>query len=200
MRSLSVHILVFVGGFTVMSVEVLAGRVLAPYFGGSIHVWGSVIAVFMLALSVGYLAGGRLSLSRPSHRRLGGIFLACSASLLPLLLVADPFLDWLFVRIDDPRHGSLAASAVLFFVPTMLMGIISPYAIRLLVPTAERSGSVAGLLYFVSTAGSALGVLVTSFYFVLWFEVSSILAGLATGLAACGAIAIAPGRATPVAA
>lgn len=194
-----VFLLVFTGGFSVMSIELLAGRVLAPYFGGSIYVWGSVIAVFMLALSIGYLVGGRLSLVRPSLTRLGVIFLACSASVVPLLLAADAFMAWVFARVDDPRYGSLAASGALFFVPTMLMGIISPYAVRLLVGDVRESGQVAGLLYFVSTAGSALGVLSTSFYLVLWFDVSQILVALALALGACGAVAIAyrPRRAAP---
>ena len=190
MYSALVFLLVFTGGFSVMSIELLAGRVLAPYFGGSVYVWGSVITIFMLALSIGYLIGGRLSLARPSLTRLGLIFLVCAASVVPLLLAADPFMDWVFLRIDDPRYGSLLASSVLFFVPTMLMGIISPYAVRLLVEDAHSSGQVAGLLYFVSTAGSALGVLLTSFYLVLWFEVTQILIALSLALAACGVIAL----------
>ena len=63
-----VFLLVFTGGFSVMSIELLAGRVLAPYFGGSVYVWGSVITIFMLALSIGYLIGGRLSLARPDRK------------------------------------------------------------------------------------------------------------------------------------
>ena len=196
MHSALIFMLVFVGGFSVMSIEMLAGRVLAPYFGGSIHVWGSVITIFMLALSIGYLLGGRLSLRAPSLARFGGIFLVCAAAVLPMLLIAEPFMEWIFVRIDDPRYGSLVASTVLYFVPTVLMGIISPYAVRLLVADAHTSGETAGFLYFVSTAGSALGVLLTSFYFVLWWEVSQIMFGLTLALVACGALAIIVARRT----
>jgi len=185
-----VFLLVFTGGFSVMSIELLAGRVLAPYFGGSIYVWGSVITIFMLALSIGYLIGGRLSLAKPSLTRLGAIFLVCAASVVPLLFGAGPFMDWVFVRFDDPRYGSLVSASALFFVPTLLMGIISPYAVRLLVEDKDSSGQVAGLLYFVSTAGSALGVLLTSFYLVLWFEVTQILTALTCALATCGVVAI----------
>ena len=191
MHSALIFALVFVGGFAVMSIEMLAGRVLAPYFGGSIYVWGSVITIFMLALSIGYLLGGRLSLRAPSLRRFGSIFLVCAAAVVPMLLFADPFMEWVFVRVDDPRYGSLIAATVLYFVPTLLMGILSPYAVRLLVQDAHTSGETAGFLYFVSTAGSALGVLLTSFYFVLWWEVSLIMAGLTVALALCGAVAFA---------
>ncbi len=96
----------------------------------------------------------------------------------------------MFAAIEDPRYGSLAASVALFFIPTAAMGTISPYAVRLLVDTAGHSGNVAGVLYFVSTLGSALGTLMTSFYFVLWFEVTQILVSLGIALAACGCIAL----------
>jgi uncharacterized membrane protein len=194
MHSALIFLLVFVGGFSVMSIEMLAGRVLAPYFGGSVHVWGSVITIFMLALSIGYLLGGRMSLHAPSLARFGQIFLVCAVGVAPIVLAADPFMEWVFVRIDDPRYGALLASTVLFFVPTVLMGIISPYAVRLLVADAHTSGQTAGFLYFVSTAGSALGVLLTSFYFVLWWEVSQIMVGLTLALAACGVSALIAAR------
>ena len=64
--TLTIYLLAFVGGFVVMSLELLGGRVLAPYFGSSIYVWGSIITIFMLSLSLGYLFGGRLSLRQPS--------------------------------------------------------------------------------------------------------------------------------------
>lgn len=194
MHSALIFLLVFVGGFSVMSIEMLAGRVLAPYFGGSIHVWGSVITIFMLALSIGYLLGGRLSLKTPSLARFGAIFLVCAVGVAPIVPIAEPFMEFVFVRIDDPRYGALLVSTVLFFVPTVLMGIISPYAVRLLVADAHTSGQTAGFLYFVSTAGSALGVLLTSFYFVLWWEVSQIIFGLTAALFGCGLLALAVAR------
>ena len=55
----TIYLLAFVGGFVIMSLELLGGRVLAPYFGSSIYVWGSIITVFMLSLALGYLFGGR---------------------------------------------------------------------------------------------------------------------------------------------
>jgi hypothetical protein len=197
MYSILVYTLVFVGGFSVMSIELLGGRVLAPYFGSSIYVWGSIITVFMLALSIGYLLGGRFSVDRPSMTRFGMIFALCAATVLPLVLWGAPLMDWIFLRMEDPRYGSLIAAVALFFVPTTCMGFISPYAVRLLVEDTDHSGQVAGKLYFVSTAGSALGTLLTSFYFVLWFEVDTILLALDGALAACAAAALAWGARRP---
>ncbi len=172
-----------------MAIELLGGRILAPYFGSSIYVWGSIIAVFMLALSLGYLAGGRLSLHAPSLRRLAGLFFASGLAVTPLVLWATPLMDAVFARVADPRFGSLLAAGLLFFLPTTTMGAISPYAVRLLVEDREHSGQVAGRLYFVSTLGSAVGTLVTSFYLVLWLEVNEILLGLAAALLACALVA-----------
>ncbi|MFZ1325614.1 MAG: fused MFS/spermidine synthase [Candidatus Contendobacter sp.] len=161
-----------------MAVELLSGRILAPNFGNSIYVWGGVITVFMLALATGYLLGGRWSLVAPSVPRLAALLLAAAIAITPVLFLAEPLLDWLFDHLRDPRYGSLASATLLFFLPTAIAGMISPYAVRLLVDDSRRSGHYAGLLYFVSTFGSAAGTIMTSFYLVLYFEINQILAGL----------------------
>lgn len=177
-----IHLLAFCGGFVIMSVELLGGKILAPYFGSGVYVWGSIITVFMLSLSLGYLLGGRLSVHNPSLTRFASIFGLGALLLYPLILFAEPVMAFIFVHIEDPRYGSLVASAFLFFLPTVILGMISPYSVRLLVTKVEESGKVAGTLYFVSTLGSALGTLMTSFYFILWFEVNTVLTLLTLAL------------------
>ncbi len=193
-RILLVNLLAFGGGFSIMSLELLGGRILAPWFGSSIYVWGSIITVFMLALAAGYLIGGTLSLRSPTLGKFGALFVIGALILYPTVLLAEPTMQWVFARIEDPRYGSLAASLALFVAPTVVLGSISPYAVRLLVRSREESGRVAGTLYFVSTLGSALGTLGTSFYFVLWFEVDTIVTTLAAMLLAMGLVAAAVGR------
>ena len=190
LHNLLVMCLAFVSGFIIMGIELLGGRILAPYFGSSIYVWGSIITVFMLSLSCGYLAGGRLSLKNPSLLRYGSFYLVSSVLLLPLVLWANTLMEAVFLRIEDPRYGSLVVSMLLFFLPTAVMGMIAPYSVRLLVSDRHSSGHVAGLLYFISTLGSALGTLGTSFYFVLWFEVNQILITMSVVMAAAGVVAM----------
>ena len=185
-----IYCLAFVGGFVIMSLELLGGRVMAPYFGSSIYVWGSIITVFMASLAIGYLLGGRWSLTNPSLVRFGSIFLGGAALLYPLVYFSEPAMVWIFDRIEDPRYGSLAASCLLFVLPTVMLGMISPYSVRLLVKSTEESGNIAGRLYFVSTFGSTLGTLGTSFYFVLWFEINTILTLLTASLVPMGILAI----------
>lgn len=194
MRQAIIFLLAFCGGFTIMSVELLGGRILSPWFGSSVHVWGSIITIFMLALSIGYLLGGRLSLVSPSLSRFGLLFFAGAILIGPLLLFGDDMMAWVFTRIEDPRYGSLLASVLMFGLPTILLGMISPYSVRLLISDTHHAGEVAGRLYFVSTLGSAIGTLGTSFYFVLWFAVDTILIALTTLLLICGLMALAADR------
>lgn len=178
MYTILVYLIATWSGFSVMAVELLSGKVLAPYFGSSIYVWGAIISVFMLALSIGYLIGGRLSLANPRLHTLAGILIVASLTTLPIVLFGEPAMDWFFDRVQDPRYGSLLASVLLFFVPTTIFGMISPYSVRLLTHRHQESGRNAGTLYFASTLGSAAGTILTSFYLVLWFELNHILLGL----------------------
>ena len=173
-----------------MAVELLGGRMLAPTFGSSIYVWGAIITIFMLALSIGNLAGGRWSTHEPTVRRLGIILIAAALSVTPMLAVGVRLLDAIAAAIPDPRFGSLLASAALFFVPTFFSGMVSPYAVRLLVQDRATSGRHAGQLYFVSTFGSAAGTLATSFYLVLLMEVNTILLSLLSISLVLGGIAL----------
>lgn len=163
---------------------------MAPFFGGSIYVWGSIITVFMLALSIGYLLGGRFSINQPNYLKFGSLFLVAGLLLLPMLFSGEAMMQWIFERIQDPRYGSLAGASLLFLLPTLVMGMIAPYSVRLLVESTQYSGQTAGFLYFVSTLGSALGTIMTSFYFVLWFEINTILWVVLITFLLCGLSAI----------
>ena len=190
MKKLVILLLAFCAGFSIMCFELLGGRMLAPFFGSSVYVWGSIITVFMLALSLGYLGGGRYSLYNPSIKKYAGIFILAALTLLPMIFFSESIFEFVFERIEDPRYGSLVASAFVFLVPSVVMGMIAPYSVRILTISAESSGQTAGFLYFVSTLGSAIGTILTSFYFVLWMEVDQILWLTFSILLAAGFIAL----------
>jgi hypothetical protein len=187
--NITVLCLAFTSGFIIMSIELLGGRILAPYFGSSIYVWGSVITVFMVALSLGYLVGGHLSTRSPRLNKYGLFFLIAAITAVPTIVFGDSLMDWVFLRVVDPRYGSLLAASLLFFIPTVILGMIAPYSVRLMVRETHESGRVAGGLYFVSTLGSAFGTLLTSFYLVLWFEINQILTTMAAALIVCFIVA-----------
>jgi hypothetical protein len=175
-------------GFFVMAIELLGARLLAPTFGSSIYVWGALITVFMLALSIGYLAGGRYSMRAPTHRKLGTILVLAAITALPAVAWSEQLLEVIAIAVPDPRYGSLLAATALFLVPTALSGMVSPYAVRLLVYESASAGRHAGQLYFASTFGSAAGTLLTSFYLVLWLEVNQILLSMICVSAALGSV------------
>ena len=189
-RNPLVYTLAFCSGFSIMGIELLGGRILAPYFGSSVHIWGSIITVFMLSLSFGYLIGGKLSVRNASLTRYGIIFVAAGITVLPVALSAQWIMEAIFLAIEDSRYGSLLAATALFFIPTIILGMISPYSVRLLVTHKDESGHVAGILYFISTLGSALGTIITSFYLVLWFDVNNIIFCFSSILVILGALAL----------
>ncbi len=174
-KRLLIYFMAFLSGFAVMSVEMLGGKILAPWFGGSIYIWGSIISIFLIALSAGYLMGGYFSLINPSLRRYGWLFIASGLAMAPIIYYPDYLMNLTFIVTEDPRYGSLLAALFLFFMPAILMGMISPYSIRLLIQSEAASGHTAGRLYFTSTLGSALGTIGTAFYFVKYFEINQIL-------------------------
>mgnify|MGYP003631853267 FL=1 len=185
-----IYLLAFTSGFCIMGIELLGGRILAPFFGSSVHIWGSIITVFMLSLSLGYLLGGKLSMRSASLATYGLIFLIAAITLLPIALFSQWLMEAVFLTIEDSRYGSLLASMALFFIPTVILGMLSPYSVRLLVKNSNESGQVAGKLYFISTLGSALGTIVTSFYLILWFDINIIIFSFSGVLASLGLLAI----------
>lgn len=190
-RNPFIYLLAFTSGFSIMGIELLAGRILAPFFGSSVHIWGSIITVFMLSLSLGYLLGGKLSTRAASLARYGLIFIIASITILPIVTSSQWLMETVFLAIEDSRYGSLVAATCLFFIPTIFLGMLSPYSVRLLVTNSNESGQVAGKLYFVSTLGSALGTIITSFYFVLWFDVDTIIISFSLLLGLLGLTAVA---------
>lgn len=185
-----IYFLAFTSGFSIMSIELLGGRIMAPYFGSSVHIWGSIITVFMLSLSIGYLLGGKLSTKNVSLKTYGLIFILASLTALPIVLFSEQIMELIFINIEDTRYGSFLAAILLFFIPTIILGMISPYSVRLLISDKKNSGQIAGILYFVSTLGSALGTLITSFYLVLWLEVNTIVITVCLTLFTLGIISL----------
>lgn len=156
----------FLVGAVVMGFEMLASRYLYPYFGGTIVTWAALISSVLLALMIGYFAGGLVADRAPSAlvlallQALAGLYLA----LVPAS--ATPVMLWLWERLGDGPTGSLAASLALLLVPLSLMGTVSPFAVKLLLLTTQATGRIAGRVYAVATLGSICGTLGVTFWLV----------------------------------
>jgi len=164
-------------GWFIMELEVLGVRALAPYFGSAVYVvMGSVIGVFLLGLSSGYLLGGWLSRKASSKLVLGTNLIAAGVWLCAMPFFIEPVCEGIFNIGLDEKWGSLMASVVLFGVPIVLLGTVSPAAVRWLTTEASDSGFNAGVVLALSTAGSFAGCIVTAFYLVLFSMRNTIFA------------------------
>lgn len=172
-----IKFVVFICGAIVMSFEILGSRVLAPNFGSSVFVWGSLISVFLAGLSAGYYLGGRLADLNPSSRKLSVIIIAPGLLLLTFPLYSGPVSDWIFVQDLGVRMSPLLASSVLFLIPAVFLGIVSPYTAKLMICSLHSSGKTIGTLYALSTFGSIIGTLLTSFYLITLAGVSALIMG-----------------------
>ena len=189
------------GGGILMALEILASRVLAPHFGSSVYVWGSIISVFLAALSLGYVWGGRLADREPTLAGLGRRVSWAALAQALLLLAARPATAWLGGATGGSAWGTLVAATALFGPPSVLLGVISPYAVRLAAGDLARLGGTAGGLYALSTAGSLVGTLGCTFALVPFLTLDRGLA-LLLGLTALTALAALAGslRREPLAA
>ena len=180
--ALAVGVAVFLAGAVLLGLEIAASRVVAPYFGNSLFVWGALIGVVLAGLSTGYWAGGTLADRLPTPRLLLGV-LGASA----LLVLAIPFVDsWVLAQVvawdPGPRASPLVAAIALFGLPSVVLGSVSPIAVRLSARSLERLGRTAGSLYALSTAGSIAGTFGTAFWLVPELGTDQVLAVGALGL------------------
>ncbi len=159
--SLALGALVFGAGIGALATEITASRLLAPYFGSSTIVWANLIGIVLAALALGYWLGGRIADKRPRPSLLGAIVLAAAVCVAAIPFVAKPLLDLTVEGLDDASAGAVIGSFVAVLLlcapPVVLLGMVSPFAIRLAVASIETAGAVAGRLYALSTAGSLLG-------------------------------------------
>jgi len=172
-----IKFVVFICGAIVMSFEILGSRVLAPNFGSSVFVWGSLISVFLAGLSAGYYLGGRLADINPSSRKLSLIIIAPGLLLLTFPLYSAPVSDWIFMQDLGVRMSPLLASSALFLIPSVFLGIVSPYTAKLMICSLHTSGKTIGMLYALSTFGSIIGTLITSFYLIALAGVNALIMG-----------------------
>ncbi len=169
------EVIVFTSGGVLLALEIIASRVLAPYFGNSIYVWGSLIGVFLTALSVGYAVGGRIADRYPSPGLFAGLVFLAGVLTVPIPLLAPEVLDAIARADFGPQLNPLVGAVVLFVVPSIVMGMVSPFAVRLRARAVTTVGATAGSLYAISTVGSIVGTLATSFVLINYLGVRAII-------------------------
>ena len=180
--AIALGVAVFLSGAALLGVEIVASRVLAPSFGSSLYVWGSLIGVVLTGLAIGYWAGGALSDRFPTPYLLTGT-LTLGAVLVLLVPVLDAWVIEQIVAWDPgPRLDPLFAAIALFAPVSIVLAAATPIAVRLAARSLERLGRTAGRLFSVSTAGSIVGTFVSAFWLVPELGTDQVLAVAAVTL------------------
>jgi len=179
-KTFYLNLTVFMTGASILVLEILGTRIINPFYGATIFVWTSLITITMGALAVGYFVGGKIIDKNPKISLLSKtMFLAGVFFLIPMKI------DQLVLPATDKfglKYGPLVASFLLFFIPLMLLGMISPMAIRLITKKIKLSGSYAGQIFALSTVGSIVGGLLAGFYLINKLTITQSLSGAALGL------------------
>jgi spermidine synthase len=176
------RLVVFGSGAILMGLEIIGSRLIAPFFGSSVFVWGALISIFLGALSLGYYLGGTMADRWPRASVLATLLALAGLAVLGLNVVARPVLIAFDAWDLGPRLNPMLASVVLFALPSVLMGTTSPFAIKLVARDLATVGTSAGVLYALSTAGSIFGTIATAFFLIPSLGVRAILYLLGGGL------------------
>ncbi len=165
----------FISSFCVMVIELIAARILAPYIGVSLYTWTSIIGVILAGIALGNFIGGIVADKYPHPSVLAAIFLAGSLATIAIL----PFIKWVassdwFARMPIMLNFTLRTACV-FFLPAIILSMVSPLVIKLTLSDTGKTGGVVGTIYAFSTAGAILGTFMTGFFFILWFGTRTIV-------------------------
>jgi len=168
MMNWKLRLTVFIGGASVMIVELVGSRLVAPFLGSSLIVWTTLIGVILGALSLGYWLGGRLADNKATISRFGLLILASAVTVAAVLwlslylgAVSRFALDWLGVA-----GSTVLCTLYLFALPSVVLGMVSPYALKLSLKTTDFTGRIAGSLYALSTIGSIVGTFAAGFWLI----------------------------------
>ena len=183
---------VFTAGFAVMSLELLGSRIIARGFGSTTWTWGSLIGVVLAGLAAGYQVGGKLADKSPTRGKFAAI-LFLGGFLLVMVPQLSPY-EMSFVTSVIPAdlpYAPLVATTLILGLQTFVLGLTSPYAVRLASKEIRTVGKVTGSLYSLSTLGSIVGTFGTVYVLLPSFDVDIIVTAM--GIVVMG-VSISPPR------
>lgn len=160
------YLVIFCSGAAILALELLASRVMTPYFGVSLFIWTGILSITLVALAIGYWAGGRVTRGTPTGRLVQWYALMPAAAAVAIVLSClaypyafAPLANWNLLL------GAFAACVLLLFVPLVLTSAMNPLLVAINSASARETGGDAGSgrVFFVSTVGSVAGVLLTAF-------------------------------------
>ena len=200
-EGIAVGAAVFLSGAVLLGVEIAASRVLAPYFGNSLFVWGALIGVVLTGLSVGYWLGGALADRLRPPTVLFSVIGLGAVAVVAVPLVDERVLEAIVGWDPGPRLNPLLAAVALFGPLSVVLAAVTPVAVRLRARSLASVGRTAGRLFSVSTAGSIAGTFATAFFLIPEVGVEQLFElGAATLFVAAGIVALLDRRVVALAA
>ncbi len=179
---------VFVSSVLLMILEIVAGRIIAPYVGVSLYTWSSVIGVVLGGLSLGNWLGGRWADRGAAEREVGIILLCSSAASIAVLLL----LTFIAPLIQAAQINLLGASFLyvlgLFFIPSALLGVVSPVLTTVAIRIDTRAGHIVGRMNALAALGSILGTFAAGYWLIQYFGTRAIVISVAVLLFIMGAM------------
>ncbi|MGE0420978.1 MAG: spermidine synthase [Reyranellaceae bacterium] len=178
-RRFVVYLGVLVSGTVTMALEMLIGRTLTPYLGGTIYTWGALISVFLIGMTMGYFMGGRMADRMGTVHAVGALFIASAGLILLVPTFSEGVINTILDHVEDMRPAALLACLSFAFLPAMVLAAVSPLSLKLVLREAGRSGTESGRISGLATLGSIAGTLATSFFLIPSMGTQSIYYGLA---------------------
>ena len=165
----------FSSGAIVMALEIAGSRITTPVFGSSTTTWGILIGIVLTGLTVGYFLGGRISDSKPSFEKLCSIVFSTGLFILFIPFISQPLIEFFIENTSTTSSATFFSTLVIFGLPAILLGFVSPYAIKLAATTLHKIGTTTGNIYSVSTLGSIFGTFLTIFILIPFFEIQNLI-------------------------
>ncbi len=157
---------VFVCGAMVMTYEITGSRLLAPYIGTSTYIWTSLIGVILAALSLGYWLGGKTADKKPDAKILASVIFLAGGAVALTILVKDLILSFIALSPFILEIKAVLAAILLFAPASVLLGFVTPYAVKLKMSNLADAGKTVGRLYALSTVGSIFGTFLAGFFLI----------------------------------
>ncbi len=173
MNLLRAYAITFIASFCSLVIEMVAGRILAPFVGVSLYTWTSIIGVILAGISIGAYIGGKLVDKFPHRRTLALLLFLSGVAALSIIPLARSIADYRFPFSLMWRIFTI--TAIIFFIPGCILGTISPVVVRLTLQSLNKAGNVIGKIYAFSTLGAIIGTFATGFLLISWLSTRNII-------------------------
>lgn len=173
MNLLEAYLITFIASFCTLVIEIVAGRILAPFVGVSIYTWTSIIGVILAGISIGAYIGGRIADRFPSRRTLSILLFLSGITALSIVPLTNSLASYKFPLSLMMRI--FVVTSIIFFVPSCILGTISPVVVKLTLRNLESAGGVVGKIYAFSTLGAIIGTYTTGFFLISWMGTRNII-------------------------